>query len=383
MLKFITNKIARMSILTLSAVLISLSVSAQKTYVTNPGQLSITVTADPVDVIKIQDLMKLAPGNNTGTSRVLFRATFTNNTQAPISIKARQLRFYGSYNGKPLPITLVNKNDVDFKANESVSQTSNTITKSAWISFDTEGSMPDLDLIASVLGKKVSELTPASPVPSGEYSFTIAVGASKGNAFISESATIALTNIESNVTLLGPGDEFGTGSIPEIDDKQPLITWTGGSPTYEVIVVEKTETENSFGDLLSKVPNFKDRTQGTSIQYPAAGVKPLQPGKTYVVAVASIIKDFSSTVDNRKWSVPFVFKIREQQTGTQAASNQLVDSFKSAFGDQYNAAFDQLTNAKPTGNMTLDDKAISVNDLRNIVAKLQNQEYTLKGISVK
>lgn len=371
-----------MSVLALAAVLISFSVSAQKTYVTDASQLSISLSSEPVDVIKVQDLMKLAPGNNSGTSRVLFRATFKNETNQPVSIKAKTLRFFGSYNGKPLPITLVNKNDIDFKPNESVTQNSNTITKSSWISFDIEGSMPDLDLIAAVLGKKVSEITPASPVPSGEYGFTITLGPSKGSSFISETASIVLTNIESNVTILGPGDEFGS-DIPEIDNKQPLISWTGGSPTYEVVVIEKTDSENSFSDLLSKVPNFREQTKGTSIQYPGAGVKPLQPGKTYVVAVSSLIKDFASTVDSRKWSTPFIFKIREQQTGGQSAGNQIVDTFKSAFGDQYNAAFDQLTNGKPTGNMTLDDKPISVNDLRNIVAKLQNQEYTLKGISVK
>lgn len=377
MFKFINQKIAKMSVLALAAVLISFSVSAQ-TYVTDESQLDISLTPGNVDVIKIGDLIKLAPGQGSSNSRILYSAVFTNKTNQPIYIKAGQLKFYGTYNGVNLGITLENKNLIKFEANQSVQQSSNTITNSKWIEFGlSKGSEVDINTIAKAFGKKASDFTTASPVPSGEYTFYIALG-----DIITRSATLNLTNVESNVTLIGPGDELGS-DIPEIDDKQPLITWTGGSPTYDVVVVEKTETENSLGDLLSKVPNFRDQTQGTSLKYPSAGVKPLQPGKVYVVAVASIVKDFGSTTPVRKWSTPFIFKIREQQTGGQSAGNQIVDTFKSAFGDQYNAAFDQLTNGKPTGNMTLDDKPISVNDLRNIVAKLQNQEYTLKGISVK
>lgn len=367
------NKIAQLFLLTVLAMVVSLNTSAQ-----GLDGLEIDVQAGSVDVIKVQDLIKLAPGQNSSGTRTLFSVTFKNNTSSAIEVPSEAMSFEGKFNGTGLGFSLVNRNKITFPPNKSVTLTSSTIANSKFIDFKLSGTLPDVEELAKKLGKDLNSLSLASPVPSGVYTFGITV---KGGN--SDSDDLIISNVEANVVILGPGDEFGSGDIPEIDDRQPLISWTGGSPSFDVIVVEKTSSETSLGDLLTKTPNFRTQTNASSVQYPASGVKPLQPGKTYVVAVASIVKDFSSTADSRKWATPFVFKIREQQTGSESASNQLVDALRRISGSQYDAAFDQLANAKPTGKLFLDDQPIGISDLKEIMGKIQSQTYSLKGIAIK
>lgn len=360
------NKVAHLFLLTVMAMLVSLNASAQ---------LDISLTTEPVDIIKIQDLLKLAPGNSTGSSRVLFKVEFTNPGSTDIEIAPRAMEFTLGYNGTDI-ITLRNKAAFSLKPGKTILN-SNTIVNSRLIGFELKTDVPDIELLKKKFG--IKEISIGSPVPSGSYDFTISYGD------IVKTSSINLTNIERNVVILGPGEEFGSGDVPELDDRQPTISWSGGAPNFTVVVVEKSPTENSLGDLLSKTPNLKATTSSFSLKYPASGtdVRPLIPGKTYVVAVASLVKDFSSTSDQIKWSTPFVFKIKEQQTGAESASNQLVDALRRISGSQYDAAFDQLANAKPTGKLFLDDQPIGVNDLKDIMGKIQSQTYSLKSISIK
>jgi len=376
MYKSLINRIVKSSLLMIVAVAMTLKVNAQGL----PIDLGIRVEAGQVDIIKMQDLIKLAPGHNASGTRTLFSVTFKNNSNppAPIKIGAGKMHFTGEFNGTPLGIVLKNAKDIIFPANASITLSSNTVASSNFLNFALDGADPDIDKLAKALGIDVKNFNPGLPVPSGAYTFKIWVD--DGN---SDEGTLNLTNIETNVVILGPGDEFGSGDVPEIYNAQPLISWTGGSPVYEVIVVQQSPSEKTLGDLLSKTPNFKTTTNGTSVQYPAVGVKPLLPGETYVLIVGSIVKDFSSTTDNRKYGTPYTFKIKKQQTGSESAGTALVEALKKITGGQYDAAFDQLKEASPTGKMSLDDKPIGINDLNSIMKKISEQTYSLKGIAIK
>lgn len=359
------------------AVAISLKVNAQGL----PSDLGIRVEAGQVDIIKMQDLIKLAPGHNASGTRTLFSVTFKNNSnpQVPITIGKGKMHFSGEFNGTPLGIVLKNAKEITFPKNASITLSSNTVASSTFLNFELDGADPDIEKLAKALGIDFKNFNPGLPVPSGAYTFKIWVD-DGGN---SDEGTLNLTNIETNVVILGPGDEFGSGDVPEVYNAQPLISWTGGSPAYEVIVVQQTPSEKTLGDLLSKTPNFKTTTNATSVQYPSVGVKPLLPGETYVVLVGSIVKDFSSTSDNRKFGTPFTFKIKKQQTGSESAGSALVEALKKITGGQYDAAFDQLKEASPTGKMSMDDKPIGINDLNAIMKKISDQSYSLKGIAIK
>lgn len=122
---------------------------------------------------------------------------------------------------------------------------------------------------------------------------------------------------ESEIFLKTPGDVVG--SETEITNPYPQFSWEGlNNVTYRLLVVEQSGQDspesllqsaksspatNQGGSLLA-FENLDVSVEGTSFQFPSAGVQPLEPGKTYYWRVLTDIQTSGDTqeLSSEIWS---------------------------------------------------------------------------------
>lgn len=340
----------------------------------------IEITSPAMDKIRFSDLMKMDPKSSGGSSRIMMRMTISNSGNQDVIINGGDIGFNVKYNGTPLGIEMINGNKVEVKKQSSVVLTNiNAMKADGIFGFKkSDGGNISPDVVISALlgpGKTTADVNPMAPIPAGEYTFEFAIA-----GIGLETASMILSNPSGYVSIVGPGTTFLEEEPGEIYDTKPAISWSGDAPEFElrVVMVDRL-VDKSMGDLLSKPAQYSEVTKNKFKRYPNSD---LQAGKTYAVLVSSRVNSLGSLSAEEVWATPVWFTIPVAKTASEIAGNQLIEKLKAIFGDQYSEIFEQIKTGKIKGQITIDGKTVTYQELAAILQKLQTGEANLENLDV-
>lgn len=341
---------------------------------------NIEITSPAMDKIRFSDLMKLDPNSSGGASRIMMRMTISNSSDHEKTIKAGDILFDADYNGKSLGLSMINGKDVTISNTKPLVLTNvNALKSDGVFGFkSSDGTGIDRDEIILTLlgsGKTIKDINPMAPIPAGEYTFKMTI-----HGLGTQTATMVLSNPSGFVSINTPGTPFLEEEPGEILVPKPPISWSGDAPEFEirVVIVDRT-VDKSIGDLLAKPAQFSDITRNKFMQYPNSD---LQPGKIYAILVASRINSMGSNDAELTWASPVWFTIPIAKSASEIAGNQLIEKLKAIFGDQYATIFEQIKSGKIKGQIMIDGKTVTYQELAAILQKLQTGEANLENLDV-
>ena len=317
--------------------------------------IDITTATAPVNVLTIQDVDFI----NARTPKWLF--TIDLKTRAGVA-------------GTPTSVNATMQIVLDVALSTGESFSSMFVYET--VPFEIKGSraFTNLDLtspsikrsyILDQTGKKRLEqlALPTGFVPAGVYTFSIAVETPQFRQTARAKFSFVLTN-PSRVELVFPlhGDR-GVGEFP-------LFQWTFDGPRSRISIYESLPNQASLEEATSGVPHVASEVNGTSFLYPSAGVRPLEPGKTYVWFVEGLFGSTGSPGGSIKSNLR---SFTVAAGGTNAALESLLADLEKALGPSHKATFDRIRAnlLSPTGQLTLDGKSITVNELVELINKFR------------
>jgi len=176
----------------------------------------------------------------------------------------------------------------------------------------------------------------------------------------------------SSVELLFPLD--GDDGI----NRFPLFQWRYDGETSRIAVFEKLPTQGSLEEAITGTPHLTQEVRGLTLQYPQAGVRSLEQGKTYVWYVEGLIPESGGT--NFKVRSPLrAFTVTPQGLGSL---NSLLDELEAALGPKYKSVFDEIRNAalSPEGAMRLNGNPVTSSDLAHIIRRLRDNPQSITSV---
>lgn len=314
------------------------------------AQLSVNVVTAPVNTLSIGDV-DLATAT---TPKWLFTVTITSaggNVNAIMDITLDA--FLANGESYPNAVRLTTK---PFPVNPVLTFTNLDIGSGKKIQED----VYTFDPAAKQRFRDVA--LPTGSLPAGRYRFTIVVREVTGGSPASKIFTIILTN-PSGVTLIFPMD--GDASIGQL----PLFQWRYDGPSSRISIFEKLPGQGSLEEAAQGVPTLTAEVQATSFQFPSAGVRALQPGKTYIWFVEGLSGVTGGT------SLPIRSELRSFTVSSAGASSFMtyLDDLERALDPKYKAIFDRIRadGLTATGLIKLNGNPISAVELLKIIQELR------------
>jgi hypothetical protein len=218
---------------------------------------------------------------------------------------------------------------------------------------------------------------PSGMVPAGTYTFNVRVRPATGGE---ESPTAQFSIIISNpstVELLSPADG------ERFANPFQLFQWLYSGAQARISIFERLPGQGSLEETASGVPHLTETVSGNSFQYPSAGARPLQPGKTYVWFVEGLSGTAGGTQAVIK-SALRSFTVAQQTTATAMVPGVL-DELERALGPRYQTLFDQIRagGLTETGILTLNGTGLSNADLQRILAYLRANSEVVTNASLE
>ncbi|MBI4534908.1 MAG: hypothetical protein HY708_01430 [Ignavibacteriae bacterium] len=215
---------------------------------------------------------------------------------------------------------------------------------------------------------------PGGSMPDGEYRFNvvvIAVGSSISNG---SDFTIVLSNPSSPV-LLSPAESEG------IPNEYPLFQWQYDGLRSMISVFEQLPGQTSMEETASGVPHLSETVTTTSFQYPTAGVRPLQSGKTYVWAVTGL----ASTSGGTNVSFRSALRSFTVSPGGGAALQSLLDEIERSLPAKYKPLFDQIRadGLSPSGTIRLNGSQISSTEMLQLLSQLRTKPDIINSVGLE
>ncbi len=212
---------------------------------------------------------------------------------------------------------------------------------------------------------------PSGVIPAGVYRFTVEVSP-VGSAEVTRGFFEIVLSNPSSIELMFPFDR--DESVSEF----PLFQWVfdGSYPAgfqkgnrSKLYVFEKLPGHSSLEESASGTPHLVQTVETNYYQYPRAGVRPLEAGKTYVWFVEGLLGSSGGT-DLSVRSQIRSFTVSPRGIGSLSS---LLDELERALGPEYRALFDQIraSGLSPTGNMRLNGTSISRADLSRLLNTLR------------
>jgi hypothetical protein len=215
--------------------------------------------------------------------------------------------------------------------------------------------------------KRLEQMSLSSgTLPAGVYSFTVTVNLLRENKPYQQ-ATSRFQFVLSNPSLIDL-------ILPLDDDhsigRYPLFQWNFDGKGSRLSVYEKLPTHSSLEEATSGIPQLVTELSSTSYLYPGAGVRPLEPGKTYVWFVEGLYGTSGgagSTIRSKLRSFTIA-------TGSDPSLVTILDELERALGSKYKPLFDQIRNngQAPTGVIKLNGVPMNTVDLLRYVNQIRN-----------
>jgi len=211
------------------------------------------------------------------------------------------------------------------------------------------------------VGEYILELEARDPVTNNVYPASVIV------------KTITIRNASPDeviVTLLDPQPGAIIGTI------LPTFSWSSPNPKVKLSVYEKLPVHQSAQEAVTGIPYLNTELNGAStFTYPADAPRRLEQNKTYVWFVETEVTTNRGTV--RRRSELNVFRIQ-----TSNPQQQAVEQLFNSLGSAASGTFATLQNIgwSPTGDLTLDGRRVTREDLANLITKLQgsNIQFQLR-----
>ncbi|MBI4428679.1 MAG: hypothetical protein HY562_06135 [Ignavibacteriales bacterium] len=215
---------------------------------------------------------------------------------------------------------------------------------------------------------------PTAPV--GEYILELEAFDAVTNTSFPGSRTIKTITIrnaspdEVIVTLLDPQPGAIVATI------LPTFSWSSPNPKVKLSVYEKLPVHQSAQEAVTGIPYLNVDLVGLSTYtYPADAPRRLEQNKTYVWFVETEVSTNRGTV--RRRSELNVFRIQ-----TSNPQQQAVEQLLNSLGSSAAGTFATLQNIgwSPSGDLTLDGKRLTREELANLITRLtgQNIEFHLR-----
>ena len=199
---------------------------------------------------------------------------------------------------------------------------------------------------------------PSGQLPAGTYTFSIrADEVPPGTGSATDAFSIVLTN-PSSVELLFPADREPNVGI------RPLFQWTFDGARSRIAVFELLAGQASLEEAVQGVPQVSQEVASTSFLYPAAGARPLEPGKTYVWFVEGHVR----APGGRDQVLRSPLRSFTVERGP-AAVNSLLDELEQALGPKHKPLFDQIRQEGllPFGSARAGGSVLSAAELQELL----------------
>lgn len=215
---------------------------------------------------------------------------------------------------------------------------------------------------------------PSGILPAGSYKFGITVTELQGQASGGDMFSIVLTN-PSSVELVFPFD--GDNAVNQF----PLFQWNFDGPSSKLSIFEKLPGQSTLEETASGVPQLTADVRGTSYQYPASGVRPLLPGRTYVWYVEGQIVA-AGGMPNVLRSALRSFTVADAGV---AAGYSLLDAIEAALDPKYKPIFDQIRadGYAPSATIRLNGSPVSQPDLTRVIEQLHNDPDAVLSVTIE
>jgi len=215
---------------------------------------------------------------------------------------------------------------------------------------------------------------PSGWVPPGSYNFVVNVTPlGGGTATPPRTFSIVLTNA-SSIEPVFPlnGDQLTTSF--------PFFQWRYDGRT-RISVFEKLENQGNLEEAASGVPLLTAVSETQSYQYPSAGVRPLQPGRTYVWYVEGLASTAGGTDVGQKSDLRW-FTIASEGAAASTSTSTLLEELERALGPKYRALFDQIRaqGLLPQGTVRLNGTMISYADLLQWLNKIRTNPDAVTSV---
>jgi len=214
---------------------------------------------------------------------------------------------------------------------------------------------------------------PTGVMPPGIYHFDVQISAASVSS-VSNSFDLVLTN-PSSIELIFPVD--GDPSVSPL----PLFQWRYEGPSSRISVFEKRPQQATLEEAANGIPQLTMVIDGNSFQYPSSGVRPLEPGKTYVWYVEGLAGITGGV------SQPIRSELRSFVVSAQGAESlqSYLDELERALDAKYKPVFDEIRSEGllPTGVIRMNGSVISVMELLDIIRELRMNPDAVQNVGLE
>ena len=210
-------------------------------------------------------------------------------------------------------------------------------------------------------------------MPPGIYHFDILVSASLISS-VTQSFDLVLTN-PSSIDLIFPA--YGDPSVSPL----PLFQWRFDGTTSRISIFEKRPQQATLEEAANGVPQLSTVVNSTSFQYPSAGARSLEPGKTYVWYVEGLANVAGGV------ALPIRSELRSFVVSAQGAESlqSYLDDLERALDAKYKPVFDEIRSEGllPTGIIRINGSVISVTELLAIIREIRMNPDAIQNVGLE
>lgn len=207
--------------------------------------------------------------------------------------------------------------------------------------------------------------------PAASYYLRLELWSSAQSLLAADEVAAVITNPFTTM-LLSP---VGTPESPAlISGMQPVFTWSSDATQFLITICEKTTDAQDPESVMQSRPTYKSDPSspltGKSFSYPAAGMKPLEPGHTYYWQVTALVQTTSGL---KEYTSPIGAFIILQVQSPEAL--RILTAIQRILGPGYLSALNQLTGFQPTGEIRLNGVTITIEDLETTARDFETGAY--------
>jgi len=308
--------------------------------------------------------------SNLSQAPVLFGITIHNYFSEPIEIT---MRFGIQRNGEDL----VHATTYPFPLSPGDTYITNQDLETNYPLADSHIELGDLEDIVLTTGK----------LPVGEYVFFVEIEYQQQNIDAYDEEVLTIAEPPTVLDLLSPGQPAESANLTEIYTTLPIFIWHSNADSFRITICEKLPINSSPADAMNNEPYLQATIQGlTFFPYPSAGVRALQPGKTYFWQIIAITETSGGPVEleSEIWG----FRVNNMGSGFFSMEHQQVMAYLTSFfgGKGLSDLFEpggELDGYTFTGVMFKNGNPMTMEDLNAIIEAIVSSHIKIDSYQVE
>lgn len=249
----------------------------------------------------------------------------------------------------------------------------------------------------------LDQLLATGQLPSGIYRFDFALQIQRQNGVPEVKQAFFIIDVTNPRTLdlISPGSHAGSSTLPTHYTNFPLFRWESNLDAFRLLIAEKLkDTQDDLspeeviqqrtifdkllkkqGTVASSFPGAED-IFGTSYQYPVAGVRPLEEGKTYYWQIIGLVQSSGGALEFPSEIWGFVIADMGLNQVLTAEQQQILNLVLDFSTDLFGPG-GPLYGFFPTGQATKNGVPLDSDELFDLLYKLSQGEIITKDILVE